>query len=194
MSSTNEMELRRSWQTLLQMLEDRGVQAPELAAISPADLAAAMAGKYVFHVDAPSAKHRIIYELSNRFKTGNIKKLLDAADVEVFIIVVREHPTSTALKGLEASARDLQFFNVAELQYNVSKHVLVPPHEAIRDEAEIDRIVAEHLAKSRFHFPLIFSTDPMARYLGLKHGQIVRIIRVSPSAGRYVLYRCCMKA
>jgi DNA-directed RNA polymerase subunit H (RpoH/RPB5) len=192
--SVNELELRKSWGTVLEMLADRGLDPVELRAMSAEDFATAVSGKYVFHIDAPSIGHRIIYELSSRFKSGNIKKLLEKDDVSVFIIIVREQPTSTALKGLEAAGRDIQFFNIAELQFNVSKHMLVPPHVAIRDEKTIEELVAHYQVKSRFHFPLILSTDPMARYLALKHGQAVQITRASPSAGMYTLYRCCMKA
>ena len=64
----------------------------------------------------------------------------------------------------------------------------------IFDEVAIGEITKAYNVKSRFHFSIILSTDPMARYLALKHGQLVRISRFSQSSGTYVLYRCCQKA
>jgi DNA-directed RNA polymerase I, II, and III subunit RPABC1 len=193
--ATSAHELRKSWKTLGEMMSDRGLTAAELVAISPDDFAGAMTGKYNFHVDLPSVRHRIIYELNSRFKSVSVKKLVDDQDFDVFVIVSKEKPSSTALKGLEAAAgKEVQIFNLAELQFNISQHSLVPRHEPIRDEASIEAITSTFQVRSRFHFPLILTSDPMARYLGLKHGQLVRIHRISPSAGTYVMYRCCMKS
>uniref|UniRef100_A0A672I9V6 DNA-directed RNA polymerases I, II, and III subunit RPABC1 n=1 Tax=Salarias fasciatus TaxID=181472 RepID=A0A672I9V6_SALFA len=55
------------------------------------------------------------------------------------------------------------------------------------------QLVPEHIYPYRQYgesqLPRIQAGDPVARYFGLKRGQVVKIIRPSETAGRYITYR-----
>lgn len=156
-------------------------------------------------MDLPSpCKYRVVYSLNSTFKLPDVRKLLapiekaadgDGEQIQEVIVVTREKVTSASRRGLDDTVRrHVQFFCLNELQFNISRHVLVPRHEPVHDEAEVERIVARYRVRSRHQFPIIACSDPMARYLALRPGQLVRIVRFSPSVGTYSAYRCCAVA
>lgn len=85
----------------------------------------------------------------------------------------------------------IQFFPMQRLVYNPLEHMLQPKFEIVPDE-EVPELLKKHYSRSKTQFPFIrFHTDMAARCLGLVPGQVVKIIRPSPSAGTYELYRVC---
>lgn len=194
----HQQDIVRSFQTIVEMFADRGAAyaGSQLGGLVGEDVLALAGSRLTFHIDDPPTGHRVIYELSPKFKLSNIRKLIDPPPegLRAFLVVVRDMPTAAALKSMDELGVSIEFFDVRELQYNVSRHVLVPRHEPIRDEEAVAALVRAHSLKTRFQFPIILATDPMARYLALRHGQLVRITRPSPSAGTYTLYRCCLKS
>jgi DNA-directed RNA polymerase subunit H (RpoH/RPB5) len=110
------------------------------------------------------------------------------------ILVLRNKNTATvkSLMG-EASSRRarMEIFSIQELQYNPARHVLVPKHAKVPKSAE-EGVMRTYSVGNRFQLPLILQGDVMARYLGLQHGDIVRIERPSPTAGVAVVFRACM--
>ena len=132
------------------------------------------------------------------------------------IIVVQVGMTPSAKKSLADMAPKyiLEHFLESELLTNLTEHELVPEHVIMTPEEKKELLFKYKLKENQlmskfsvlsclvtflvtfFSFSLIiyFSSgiqvgDPVARYYGLKRGTVVKIIRSSETAGRYISYR-----
>jgi len=115
-----------------------------------------------------------------------------------FILVLAEQPSSPMMtklvatdKALSSVGGGLQLFYTKELLYNPLKHSLVPLHEKL-SEAEGKKIMEIYMIKQKLNMPIISRNDIVARWLGLRSGDIVRITRHNETSGTYFYYRCCV--
>ena len=69
----------------------------------------------------------------------------------------------------------------------VPDHVYVPKHEII-SKKEAEAVLKKYNCKPT-ELPLIFVTDPAILGLGVKPGDMIKISRKSPTAGRSLYYR-----
>jgi len=129
--------------------------------------------------------------------SASSKSLIDEHSTKNFIVVMNDvySPVmqtflTTKDKELQEDGGMLQIFYVKELLYNPTKHSLVPVHTKLT-EAETKEILQEYLAK-KSQMPIIHRTDPIARWLGLKHGDTVKITRYNDTSGEYFYYRTCV--
>jgi len=72
-------------------------------------------------------------------------------------------------------------------KFNVLEHRLVPKHERIPLE-EVPKVLKE-LGVEPHQLPLIRASDPAAKAVGAKPGELVKITRVSETGGEVVVYR-----
>ena len=70
---------------------------------------------------------------------------------------------------------------------NITHHMLVPTHSVISD-AEKAELLKRYRAKEN-QLPKIQCEDQVAKYFGVRRGQVMKIVRPSETAGRYVTYR-----
>jgi DNA-directed RNA polymerase subunit H (RpoH/RPB5) len=108
------------------------------------------------------------------------------------LIIFKEKINNLNIKNLkEQNNVTIEIFMLKELQYNISKHVLVPKHEIVNSVDEVNKILDIYQLKKN-QLPIILRTDPMARYLDVKSGEVVMVSRNSPSAGEAIVYRYCV--
>jgi len=116
---------------------------------------------------------------------NQLKKAMKEAEVDRGIIVTSGRYTQAAKvnarkKGIELIPRIFPSFNIFD-------HEFVPKHEILTAE-EKEKLLAEYRVPP-YRLPQINASDPAAKAIGARPGDIVRIIRKSPTAAKYVAYR-----
>ena len=69
----------------------------------------------------------------------------------------------------------------------ILKHSLVPKHEIMSDTA-VEKLLKQYNI-ARDQMPRITANDPIAKAIGAKKGQVLKITRDSITAGKAVTYR-----
>lgn len=86
---------------------------------------------------------------------------------------------------------NLQYFHTKNLLYNPTKHVLVPKHIKLNPD-EIKEMMEKYLVKTKLMLPFILHTDVIAKWMGLRHGDIVKIERYNENSGLSFYFRVCV--
>ena len=116
---------------------------------------------------------------------NQLKKAMDKMKIKRGMIVTSGRYTSAA-KG-KAKKEKIELIPRIFPAFNIFEHELVPKHELLTPEEKM-KILTEYRVQP-YQLPRIRVADPAAKAIGARPGDIVRIIRKSPTAGEYVSYR-----
>ncbi len=204
----------RSRQTLLDILEERGYDTAIYQNIAPDQILTLAEGhpraldiyaKKKADSQAPCERAVVVYQIQDRIraKLGTFASRLfneppDANSVVTKaddIIVILNEPyheafDKYALQQWQSSKVRMTFFHIKQVVVHPGRHVLVPPHRKLTaDEA---KAVMDHLhVTQKSQLPLIKHHDMQSRVMGLVPGDLVEILRPSPTAGVARVLRIC---
>ena len=103
--------------------------------------------------------------IKHYYSVGEIK------NIQHMILVYQKVVTPSVKKIITSiNTFQIELFCIENLQYNLMKHELVPKHTKI-----------DNKKKNTSKYPILRKTDAVARFLGFKYGDIIRIDRTDGS-------------
>jgi|694.fasta_scaffold53177_3 DNA-directed RNA polymerase I, II, and III subunit RPABC1 len=200
MEDTGSGILEKLWKsrnTILEILEDRGFEIPDSDKLSLEEFI-----DWAGEDDEKTIRNAmtLLYEKEDEEKIlvywpiepslgTNVKiiyKEMVEKNIKKSIIVINTKVTSQSNKFIRDIAKlnyILYIYTLAETQFNITKHRLVPQH-IICTPSEKKKLLADYSINTK-QLPCIKSSDVMIRHLGAKKDQIIKIIRDSETQPGY---------
>lgn len=93
-------------------------------------------------------------------------------------IIVHAHQITPGAKSELSQKYDIETFQAQELYENRTRHSLVPRHEIVPTEKEVQSIMKQYHIQSKNDFPIYYTSDVIVRYYHWSPGTVVRIHRI----------------
>jgi len=114
--------------------------------------------------------------------------LMQERNISTGVFIYQANITPSAMKIIPTILPSaLETFQESDLLVNITHHELVPKHILLSPQEKRELLLRYRLKESQL--PRIQAADPIAKYLGVRRGSILKILRRSETAGRYVTYR-----
>jgi DNA-directed RNA polymerase I, II, and III subunit RPABC1 len=142
-----------------------------------------------YYVTAPEGK-ALIFCVPEEGTVGvayvnQLLKIIEGEQLKKAIVVIGGRYTQAAKK--KAALNHIELIPQIFPAFNLFEHELVPKHEILTTEER--KALLEEYRSEPYQLPRIKLSDPAILAIGAKAGDIVKIIRNSPTAGEHLAYR-----
>jgi DNA-directed RNA polymerase subunit H len=142
-------------------------------------------------VDIPKEKEKaLIWCIPGEATVGvssinRLQKVMKEAEIERGIIVTDGRYTHAVKQS--AKKKKIELLPKTFPVFDLFEHALVPKHEILTEE-EKKQLLSQFKVQP-YQLPQIKASDPAVKAIGAKPGDVLRIIRKSPTAGEHSAYR-----
>jgi len=152
--------------------------------------------------EGETKKVYVKYHLAKTLRRENINDYIDdlynleqvLTKNDTLVIVIKQEPHDTLLNILNQIWQQdgifIIIYNLDRLQFNILEHEYVPKHIILNDD-EINEMKKRYNITNNTELPEISRYDPVAQAIGMRPGQICKIIRPSKTAITADYYRLC---
>ena len=150
----------------------------------------------VYYPDVVQGGKKVVKDNLDKMFQYILKRL--SSDINICIIskLPPSNDLKDTLKDKLPAVNTIQYFLYSELQFNPTKHYLVPKHE-FASQSEINNLKINYCQKrgntNLTMLPTISINDPIARYFGAKAGNVMKIHRTniaySSIISSYIIFR-----
>lgn len=174
--------------TATQMLTDRGFEVTASLAELKRNL---LAGQPTLVARADGSKCLLFFDREERTGVKTVRSILDQYPDASLLVIAIDGATPFTRREM-AKCAHVHFFHAKELLHNITRHALVPRHEVVPPD-EVEQIKARYCVTDE-QWPVIFTTDPVARWFAWPPDTIVRIHRTGLTQDTQIFYRKVVRA
>jgi DNA-directed RNA polymerase subunit H len=142
-------------------------------------------------VETPKEKKKLLIWCIPEEKTvgiaylNRISKAMKEAEIERGILITSGRYTHSVKQS--AKKKKIELLPKTFPVFDIFEHDLVPKHEILKENER--KKLLEQFKVQPYQLPQIKASDPAVKVIGAKPGDILRIIRKSPTAGEHIAYR-----
>ena len=198
-------KIYKSRNILLEILKDRGFNVEDWSDFSVTEIQAMYNNKELdMLLENPTTNKKIYvkYHLATRLGSSHIYDYVDDLfDIEDVLsanddlIIISKDKTNLTIRDLveQLFIKDRKFVNIYNLHdylFNILEHEMQPTFRILSDDEKQQIMKRYNITKDK-EFPDISRFDPVSQAIGVRPGELIEIIRSSPTAVNSPYYRIC---
>lgn len=189
---------------LLEQLKYQGYDISELNQFSVDEINAMFSNKQLNMTlnSKGNKKTHVLYHVEKALRKENIEDYIEKvfnieqiiSPTDMLVIVMKVQPNDTIINYLKHVWEERKIFIVVhglpKLQFNLLEHDFVSPHTILSDE-ESTKVMKKYNIMENSQMPNISRFDPVALAIGMRPGEVCKIVRKSRTAIQADYFRIC---